>query len=536
MNIKNIAKLISCAGIMITVLSAPRTALSQNPISEINDMSYFAAAYSSNYDSLLHSYYFRKSGQSIQHRYQLGPSSQKVDFETVTDSVIYQRLLSLNTKIPLEYNPIVRGYVAMYLKKMNHSIDITLSLAEYYFPMFEEVLDKYGVPCELKYLAIIESALNPNAVSKAGATGLWQFMFQTGKTYDLEVGTFVDERRDPLKSTHAAARYLRDLNKIYNNWPLAIAAYNCGPGNVNKAIARSGGERSFWGIYNYLPRETRGYIPAYIAAVYMMNFYSKHGITPTHISIPTANDTIVVHQDMDFCSVAKYVDISIEELRTLNPQYKLSFIPKSEKGYPLRLPHNKTITFLKFQDSIYSHSRDSLLNSAVKEWRSVKTITHVVRRNETVGKVASKYGVSAADVKRWNHLSKKSKLKAGQRLIIYKKTSVVTSSNNSKETETKITKNTTDTANAVYIDTLTLISDTITYTATKNEKTTERNSTPTTRKTAKSADKTVRHTVKSGENLFRIARKYNTTVDKIKKDNNLKSDNINVGKVLIIKK
>mgnify|MGYP002624057932 CR=1 FL=1 len=524
-------------------------------------MTQFATAYSQNYDSLLHNYYFRKNKQLLNSKYRLGaPATLKIEFESVTDSMIYKRLLSLNTKVPLEYNPIVRGYVSMYLRKMNHSIDVMLSLAEYYFPMFEEILDKYNVPCELKYLAIIESALNANAVSRAGATGLWQFMMQTGKNYDLEINTFIDERRDPLKSTHAAARYLRDLHKIYNNWPLAIAAYNCGPGNVNKAIARSGGVQSFWGIYSNLPRETRGYIPAYIAAVYMMNFYEKHGLKPEHISIPHANDTIVVHNDVDFQSVAKYIGVSVEELKTLNPQYKLQFVPQSEKGYPLRLPSDKITAFLKLQDSIYSYSRDSILNNAVKEWRAVKTITHKVRKSETVNKIASQYGVSAADVRRWNNLSKKSNLRAGQRIIIYKKNQTVTDSAQSNlsvqdsativapDTLKNVKKETSPTKPIITADsTKTKNSQSVAKTDTANsnnvkpqqepEKDTKKaTETQKKKQQPKTEKKHITHTVKSGENLFRIAQKYGTTVEKIKKDNNLKSDKIAVGKKLVIKK
>lgn len=594
-------------GIVLACLLSPRLAWSQGGGSNAEDMKYFAEAYAANYDSLIHNYYFGKNKKKIEDTYRLSArTTERVDFETVTDSIIYKRLLTLNTKVKLEYNPRVRGYVNMYINKMRKSIDITLSLAELYFPMFEEALDKYGVPHELEYLAIIESALNTNAVSRAGATGLWQFMVQTGKNYGLEINTFVDERRDPQKASYAAARYLRDLNKIYDNWPLAIAAYNCGPGNVNKAIARSG-KRDFWGIYDCLPRETRGYIPAYIGAVYMMNFYKLHGIKPTHITIPTANDTIVVHKDVEFQSIVKYLNISMDELKTLNPQYKLQFIPQSEKGYTLRLPSNKITTFIKYQDSIYSYSRDSILNSAVKEWRSVKTITHKVRKNETVNSIASQYGVAASDVRRWNHLSKKSKLRNGQNIVIYKKNITTTDTtkttakdsidnkdttglnamikninsvkttntknndinttaentkntknsdkNNQKTTKndtgktqdtTKVADNTTwakpksntdkkqETVADNNVKTDTASTTTEPKKETKNDKKTSK--TETKKTPAKPKSKTVTHTVKSGENLYRIALKYNTTVDKIKKDNNLKNDNIAVGRKLVIKK
>lgn len=566
MKYSNLYKGLLTIGVIVLCLTAPIFVVAQNNGDDVSDMKYFIDAYAANYDSLLHNYYFGKNKKKIEETYRISASTtEKVDFGTVTDSLIYKRLLSLNTKVPLEYNPIVRGYVSMYLRKMNRSIDVTLSLAEHYFPMFEEALEKYNVPHELVYLAIIESALNTNAVSKAGATGLWQFMVQTGKNYGLEINTFVDERRDPQKATYAAARYLRDLNKIYNNWPLAIAAYNCGPGNVNKAIARSGGERNFWGIYSYLPRETRGYIPAYIAAVYMMNFYQLHGIRPNpkNISIPSNNDTIVVHRDCDFSAVTKYLGIPTDELKTLNPQYKLHFIPQSEKGYPLRLPSNQISNFIKLQDSIFSFSRDSILNKAVKEWRAVKTITHKVRKNETVNKIAAQYGVSVADVRRWNHLTKKSRLRAGQHIIIYKKKQTINDStgdgtndaakDSASSTASNTTtipakksatteKNTTDTSKNVALarknvpqnDSIDKKRDTVASKVKPQTELAKKKSQP--KAQPKPTAKTITHTVKQGENLYRIALKYNTTVNKIKKDNNLKNDNIPVGKKLIIKK
>lgn len=533
--------------VIALIMVCPLSLLAQND-NEPSDMDYFAAAYNVKYDSLLNSYYFKKNHQNIQRKYHLGSDgSPKVDFGTVSDSVIYKRLLSLNTKIPLEYNPRVRGYVNMYLKKMNHSIDVMLSLSELYFPLFEEVLDKYGVPQEMKYLAIIESALNPNAVSRAGATGLWQFMYGTGKNYNLEINTFVDERRDPLKSTHAAARYLRDLHKIYDNWPLAIAAYNCGPGNVNKAIARSGGKYSFWEIYYYLPRETRGYIPAYIAAAYMMNFYSLHGLHPNKITIPTNNDTIVVHKEAAFSEISRFVNIPVEELKTLNPQYKLDIIPASEKGYSLRLPNSKLTTFIKFQDSIYSHTKDSVLAKALREWKSTKTITHTVRKKETINKIASQYGVSVANIKKWNH-KKNNKVRAGERLIIYKSESKKDSVNESdstlsekkdaekhtarpapqRQTHPRLTDTTkADTTHSkVAADTLKISrpSNSIADKKKKEEKS---------GKIEKKQSSTYK--VKAGETLYSIATKNNTTVNNIKKLNNLKSDNIRTGQTLKIR-
>jgi membrane-bound lytic murein transglycosylase D len=289
------------------------------------------------------------------------------------------------------------------------------------------------MPLELKYLPVIESALNPNAFSKAGASGLWQFMIGTGKAYGLTVNNLIDERRDPLKSTQAGVKYLKDLYNIYNDWHLAIAAYNCGPGNVNKAIRMAGGKKDYWAIYYYLPQETRGYVPAFIAANYVMNYYAAHNICPAVIAdMPTSTDTIIVKERMHLQQVATVLNIPIEELRYINPQYRRDIIPGNVCQYALCLPQNYTGSFIEKKDSILAYKADELINNLRTEVTPTQVsgsdassssssgkIYYKVKSGDYLGKIASKYNVSVASIKKWNHL-KSNSIKAGQKLIIYK--------------------------------------------------------------------------------------------------------------------
>lgn len=380
-----------------------------------------SSKYVANYDSLLNSYYIRKySHRDARHN----RSASLADFDQVPDSVIAARLRSMHTVIPMTYNNVVRSYIRMYLKRMSTRLDAMLTLSEYYYPMFEEVLSRYGVPEELKYLTIVESAMNPQATSRVGAAGLWQFMYTTGKAYDMEVNSVVDDRRDPYKSTVAAARYLKDLYRIYGDWSLAIAAYNCGPGNINKAMARTGG-KNFWQIYNALPQETRGYIPAFIAATYVMKFYPEHGLRPQRISLPVHSDTVMVHDDMLMCYVSKYVGVSMDELRTLNPQYRMDLIPGSSGDYSLCLPASKMTAFMHNQDSIAIMTRDSLENKPTKvEVESVAVQPkasspkyHTVKKGETLSSIARKYGTTVNALKKRNKL-RSEKIRYGQRLKV----------------------------------------------------------------------------------------------------------------------
>jgi len=275
----------------------------------------------SNLDSLLSNWFVRMSV----------PKSSEASFDSAAvefnDSIYKERISRINSVITLPYNNIIKNHIEVYTAKKRDKFRIMLGLSDYYFPMIEDVFDSYGLPTELKYMAAIESALNPTIVSRAGATGLWQFMYSTGKLYGLTINSVVDERRDPVKATHAAARYLKDLYGIYNDWILVIAAYNCGPGNVNKAIKRSGNRKDYWEIYYRLPRETRGYIPQYVAAVYAMNYYKEHGIVPVEINMPVAVDTIMVNKDFHLQQISAVLNLPIDELRSINPQYKTGFVP-----------------------------------------------------------------------------------------------------------------------------------------------------------------------------------------------------------------
>ena len=273
------------------------------------------------------------------------------------------RLLRLPNVMEMVYNDVVQKFIDRYSGRLRHSISYMLGASNFYIPpIFEEALEAYQLPLELKYLPIIESALNPKAVSRAGAAGLWQFMIGTGKQYGLQVNSLVDERRDPIKASYAAARYLSDLYKIFGDWNLVIAAYNCGPENINKAIRRNNGEKDYWQIYPYLPKETRGYVPAFIAANYIMTYYSLHNICPMGTRLPAKTDTVMVSKNVHLEQVAEVVGINIDLLRSLNPMYRRDIIPGATEPYALRLPLTEVGKFIELQDSVYNYKVDELLN------------------------------------------------------------------------------------------------------------------------------------------------------------------------------
>lgn len=357
-----------------------------------------------------------------------------------SDSVYIDRISRIPAVMELPYNEIVRKLIDMYNTKLRKQVSFMLSASNFYMPLFEEALDAYGLPMELKYLPIIESSLNPSAVSRAGASGLWQFMLATGKMYGLESNSLVDERRDPIKSTWAAARYLKELYAIYQDWNLVIAAYNCGPGTINKAIRRAGGESDYWKIYHYLPKETRGYVPAFIAANYVMTYYCDHNICPMETNIPVQTDTIQINQNLHFEQIASHCDISIDQLKSLNPQYKKNIIPGNSKPYTLRLPQSSISTFIDSQSQIYGHRSDELFSnretveieeqipavagkgSSSKRAGSTakgRTSYHKIKRGETLSTIAGKYGVSVKELQQWNGLRGTS-IAAGKQLKIYK--------------------------------------------------------------------------------------------------------------------
>ena len=360
--------------------------------------------------------------------------------ELSTDTLKH-RLALLNAKTPfnIEYNPSLENVIKGYLKNRKESLERLMALSEYYFPMFERELDNYNIPLEIKYLAIVESALKPRAKSRVGATGLWQFMFATGKQFGLDVSSYVDERSDPIKSTEAACKYLENLYKIFGDWDLALAAYNSGPGNVTKAIRRSGGYQNYWNIRSNLPRETAGYLPAFLATMYIFEYADEHGFKPKAAErIYIETDTVRVKQMITLDQVSELLELPIEELQFLNPSYKLDIIPYiKEENYTLRLPRNQIGKFVNNEIKIYEFAKtefDKREKPLPQFFNSDSKIRYRVKSGDYLGRIARKYGVRVSQIKQWNGL-RSNNLKIGQRLTIYPR--------NPSTTATSLSKNTT---------------------------------------------------------------------------------------------
>ena len=344
--------------------------------------------------------------------------------ELPTDT-LKKRLAELDSRTPfnIEYNPSLESVIKRYLKNRRQSMERLMALSDYYFPMFEEELDKHNIPLEIKYLAIVESALKPRAKSRVGATGLWQFMFGTGKEYGLDVSSYVDERSDPIKSTEAACKYLARLYKIFGDWDLALAAYNSGPGNVTKAIRRSGGYKNYWNIRGNLPRETAGYLPAFLATLYIFEYAEEHGFNPKRPEITyIQTDTVRVKNMISLDQVSELTGVKMEELQFLNPSYKLDIIPVvKNENYTLRLPVEHIGTFVNNEDKIYEYAKTEF-NKREKPlpqfFNSDSKLTYRVRSGDYLGKIARRYGVRVSSIKRWNGL-RSNNLRIGQRLTIY---------------------------------------------------------------------------------------------------------------------
>ena len=375
-------------------------------------------------DSLLSLWYVHKSmlkGDTVSF------NMDSVHFRSsVTDKEYLQRLADMNSFITLPFNETVRNYIILYSEKMPTKMSSMLALSQYYFPIFEEIFDRYGLPKELKYMAVIESAFNPVAVSRAGAKGMWQFMYNTAKMYGLTINSFVDERLDPVKSADAAARYMRDAYRIFGDWNLAISSYNCGSGNVNKAMRRSG-SREFWPVYNYLPRETRGYVPAFVGAMYAFTYYREHGLVPETDSMPVQVDTFHIRRMLHFQQVSALTGVSVEMLKKLNPQYVHDIVPGTAKEeYVLRLPYQYTTKFIENEDSVYAYnakeyfSPATLQNIAVSGSASSQRIAYKVKSGDYLGRIASRYHVTVKQIMEWNHL-RNTNLRVGQVLYIYGK-------------------------------------------------------------------------------------------------------------------
>ena len=344
------------------------------------------------------------------------------------DSVYAERLARIPSIMEMPYNEVVKKYIDQYIVSMPSKVSYLLGAMNFYTPIFEEALAVYDLPNELKYLPIIESSLNPKAVSKAGAAGLWQFMVKTGKLYNLKYNSLVDERMDPIKSSFAAAKYLKELYDIYDNWILVIAAYNCGPGNVNKAIRRAGGSEDYWDIYSFLPRETRGYVPAFIAANYIMNYYCMHNIEPMNSELPYDTDTIHISQNLHFQQIVDLCNVDMEAIRALNPQYLKDIIPGENETYILRLTNNTVTKFVENEDTIYKHNADkyfpevniaNMLKEAKENNGAGNLIRHKIKNGETLGAIALKYRVTVKQIMKWNDM-RNSNIRAGKYLKIYK--------------------------------------------------------------------------------------------------------------------
>ena len=411
----------------------------------------------------------------------------------VPDEVYIERIRQMNSFISLPYNDVVKNYIILYSEKMPTKMANILGLCKYYMPIFEEILNKYDMPEELKAMAVIESAMNPRAVSRAGAKGMWQFMYATAKMYGLHIDSYVDERLDPVKSAEAAAQYLKDAYEIFGDWNLAIASYNCGAGNVNKAIRRSGGKRAFWDIYPYLPRETRGYVPAFVGALYAMTYYKEHGIKPEAIEMPAHVDTFKINKMLHLRQVSDLTGAPLDELKDLNPQYSHEIIPGNSREYILRIPYNYTNAFIDQEDSLYRHKADEYFNPVtlkkIVDGADGERIVYKVKSGDVLGRIASRHRCTVAQIKKWNNLTSNN-IRVGQKLVIYRGGSAPASASSSSSSSSSSS-------------------------------------------TAAPANATT-YVVKSGDVLGKIAERHGCTVAQLKAWNGLTSNNIQVGQKLIV--
>lgn len=448
-------------------------------------------------DSLLHQWYENAFANTSDIEYDM----DSVRFSSnVSDEEMMRRLKEMNSFISLPFNETVKNYMILYSEKMSARMSRVLGLSAYYFPIFEETFNRYDLPLELKYMSIIESMLNVRATSRAGARGLWQFMYKTGRSYGLEINSYVDERLDVAKAVDAAARYLKDAYNIFGDWALAISSYNCGAGNVSKAIRRAGGSREFWSIYPYLPRETRGYVPAFVAAMYAMTYYREYGIAPMNVGMPAQTDTIEICRNLHFNQINAVVGVPMEDLRNLNPQYTHDIIPGATKTYILNLPFSWTGAFLEVdRDSLYNYKVDSLLNEkVVKDVRTVSTqerVAYKVKNGDYLGRIASRYGVTVNQIKSWNHL-RSNNIRVGQILYIYRGGSAPKASSSASTASSTAPQPAATTTNA-------------------------------------SGQRV--YTVKSGDSLYSIAKNYpGISAENIKAANGMRDNNIKPGQKLII--
>ncbi|MFV8365606.1 LysM peptidoglycan-binding domain-containing protein [Flavobacterium sp. XS1P27] len=465
---------------------------------------------------------------------------QIVDYELPT-ALLKERLAAMDAKSPfnIEYNQGLENIIKSFLKNRKKSFERLMGTSEYYFPLFEEALAKQNVPLEIKYLAIVESALNPKAVSKMGATGLWQFMYQTGKQYGLKIDSYVDERSDPLRASEAAAQYMTNMYKIFGDWDLVLASYNSGPGNVAKAIRRSGGQQNYWNIRKNLPKETQGYVPAFLATMYIYEYHKEHGIVPNRASVKHfATDTIMIKKQMTFKQISDLLDVPVAQLQVLNPSYKLNVIPfYHDENHYLRLPQDKIAVFASNEAQIYAYTQyesdkrekpfqiekamavKDTANYTIQKIALPKTTFYKVKRGDNLSMIASKYDVDVSDIKKWNKL-KSNALAYGKSLKIVIGADLTTLKKEPKMElvpSEKILSNQRIVASEVK--------------ANKDEKTKK-----TTQPEPIVSNASALYVVQKGDNLGSIAKKYDVTVAEIQEWNHLSNDNVQLGASLQVAK
>ncbi|MDR0349700.1 MAG: LysM peptidoglycan-binding domain-containing protein [Tannerella sp.] len=437
------------------------------------------------------------------------------------EKIYRQRLEQLPCVIPMTYNKTVRNCIDLYANRRRELVRYMMGMADLYFPVFEQILDEHDLPLELKYLAVVESALNPMALSRVGAAGLWQFMLPTGKIYGLEINSLIDERLDVHKATHAACRYFKEMYNVYRDWHLVLASYNCGPGNINKAIRRSGGKTDFWQIYPYLPKETRSYVPLFIAATYIMNYHCEHNLCPVQTTLSMASDTFMINKMMHLQQVSEVLDIDIELLRMFNPQYKREIIPGNIQSSVLKLPVTSIGSFIDKEDTLYAHRIEELLADCkpvdpFSEKASAReTIRHTTQAGENLHTIANKYGVTTQNIRRWNKLSG-NRVPAGRKLTVHINNGGITYA---AKTAASAEKETTETPSEPLA---------------AEKKTTVTNP-PKTETAADSNIKTIAYKVQAGDSLHSISKKYpGVTVAKIQSANQMSGNKIWVGQIIKI--